>query len=665
MAINNKIFYDVDYESIKVRLKEFLSQQTILKDYNFEGSAISNWLNLVCYVIYYINTIANFISNEMFIASATIDNNVLKHSYQLNYLPKRKVAPKIKVKVSLSDSSTPVIIPLHTNVQMGSLNLVTLQEYRISEDTIIDMYQGNIVEVRHEYEGEDFENIILDDKETVDNDYFKVFVNDVLWTSVYDEKNYLGAKNYFIKYVDNFEVIFDQKNSLFAVPEEMDMIRVVYLRTDGSEYNSNSNSTLTLLDTFENSENIILTLPEGEYLKGGQDEESYQSIANMAPLFFTSAGRCVTEDDYNYRISLSKLYENMSSMVVYSGHNDIVDYYENPVEIMTSQHKLDKGFYIWSGYKKEYVKSPDFNVFSNYTLPTAEDAVELYNYIDNYKFMQIFGKFRSPNILVIKPYINFTYLRGNIIDISAMIDDLKEHLEQYEGFNKAINITDVINYLRNKYTFLRYIDGIFKYHSISLKPLVSMVLNDEVNTLQIGDTVTSGNATGTVSRIDIEIKRILVSRTSEEQFEENASITVTRGSTTVLSTTITNLWAKIVVRLHKYLDSLVGEADGKYITAIPRTEISGSVSHVNIVCGEANTPEDLLEDENAEVIGYVDYETGYIEFDDLFTWSDYSQLPLELVFRNDETYRGYDISEYYETALDFQDTDFTYEVDNQ
>ena len=54
MAINNKEFYDVDYENIKIRLKEFLSQQTILKDYNFEGSAISNWLNLVCYVIYYI-----------------------------------------------------------------------------------------------------------------------------------------------------------------------------------------------------------------------------------------------------------------------------------------------------------------------------------------------------------------------------------------------------------------------------------------------------------------------------------------------------------------------------------------------------------------------------------------------------------------------------------
>ena len=663
MAINNKEFYDVDYENIKIRLKEFLSQQTILKDYNFEGSAISNWLNLVCYVIYYINTIANFISNEMFIISATIDNNVLKHSYQLNYLPKRKVAPKLKIKVSMVDSNTPVIIPLHTNIQMGSLNLVTLQEYRITEDTYIEAYQGKIVTVNHDYEGEDFENIILDDKENVDNDYFNVFVNDVLWTSVYAEKNYLGARNYFIKYVDTFEVIFDQKNSLFAVPEEGDLVRVVYLRTDGALYNSNFNNTLVLLDEFENSDNITLELPEGEYLKDGQDEESYQSIANKAPLFFTSAGRCVTEDDYNYRITLSKLYEKMSSMVIYSGHNDIVDYYENPVEIMTSQHKLDKGFYIWCGYKKEYVKSADFNVFSNYELPNADDAVGLYEYIDNYKFMQIFGKFRTPSILVIKPYISFTYLRGNIIDISAMIDDLKEHLESYEGFNKSINITDIINYLRNKYLFLRYISGIFKYHSLSFKPLVSMVLADEVLNVKIGDTVTSGNATGTVSRVDVEIKRILVTRTSEEQFEENASIAITRNDSEILTSTISNLWAKIIVRLHKYLDSLVGEADDKIITAVPRKDVTGSVTHVNIVCGEASSAEALLEDETAEVIGYVNYETGYIEFDDTFTWSDYSIIPLELEFRNDNTYRGYDISESYETALDFQDTDFTYEVD--
>ncbi|MBO7043791.1 hypothetical protein J6W34_04560 [bacterium] len=663
MAINNKIFYDVDYESIKVRLKEFLSQQTVLKDYNFEGSAISNWLNLVCYVIYYINTIANFISNEMFIASATIDNNVLKHSYQLNYLPKRKVAPKIKVKVSLSDSSTPVIIPLHTNVQMGSLNLVTLQEYRITEDTIIDMYQGNIVEVNHEYEGEDFENIILDDKETVDNDYFKVFVNDVLWTSVYDEKNYLGAKNYFIKYVDNFEVIFDQKNSLFAVPEEMDMIRVVYLKTDGSLYNSNFNTTLTLSDTFENSENIILSLPEGEYLKGGQDEESYQSIANMAPLFFTSAGRCVTEDDYNYRITLSNLYKEMSDMIVYSGHNDIVNYYENPVEIMTSENKLDKGFYIWSGYKKTYVKSADFNVFSEYEFPNAEQAIELYNYIDNYKFMQIFGKYRMPSILVLKPYITFTYIKGNLIDLTMMIDDLKEYLESFEGFNKSINITDIINYLANKYAYLKYIDGIFRYHSLSFKPLVSIVLQDEVNELQIGDTVVSGNAEGIISRIDVEIKRILVTRTSEEQFEENASVNIIRGSLTVLSSTITNLWAKIIVRLHKYLDELKGEVDGKLIYAVPRTE-TDNVTHTDIVCGEADNYEQLLENATEDdVIGYVNYTTGYIEFNDIFTWNDYNIIPLELIFRNESGYKGYSITEIFETALDFQDTVFTYEVE--
>ena len=662
MAINNKIFYDVDYESIKVRLKEFLSQQTVLKDYNFEGSAISNWINLVCYVIYYINTIANFISNEMFIASATIDNNILKHSYQLNYLPKRKVAPKIRIKVSLKDSSIPVIIPLHTNVQMGSLNIVTLQEYRITEDTYIDLYQGNIVEIDHEFEGADFENIILDDKETVDNDYFNVFVNNELWTSVYEEKNYLGAKNYFIKYVDTFEVIFDQKNSLFAVPEEMDMVRVVYLRTDGSEYNSNYNSTLNLSDTFENSDNIVLTLPEGEYLKGGQDEESYQSIANMAPLFFTSAGRCVTEDDYNYRITLSNLYKEMTSMTVYSGHNDIVNYYENPVEIMTSENKLDKGFYIWSGYKKTYVKSSDFDVFSEYEIPNAEQATELYQYIDNYKYMQIFGKFRMPSILVIKPYITFTYVKGNIIDLTMMIDDLKEHLESFEGFNKTINITDVINYLANKYSYLKYIDGIFRYHSLSFKPLVSLILEDEVNDLQIGDAVTSGSAEGTISRIDVEIKRILVTRTSEEQFEEDASVTITRGSDTVLSTTIINLWAKMIVRLHKYLDEIKGEADGKLIYAVPRAE-TDNVAHTDIVCGEASSYEDLIDNATEDdVIGYVNYTTGYIEFNDIFTWTDYNIIPLELIFRSGEGYKEYSVSEIYETALDFQDTVFTYEV---
>ena len=663
MAINRTDFYDADYDNIKARLKDFLSKQTVLKDYNFEGSAISTWLNLVSYIIYYINTIANFVTNEMFIASSTLDANIYKHSYQLNYLPRRKNAPKITVTAKLIDSSLPVTIPAHTNIQMGSINLVTLQEYVINGDTSIDLYQGEIVVKDHIYEGADFETIILDDREEVDNKYFNVFVNGDLWTSVYEDKNYLNAKNYFIRYIDSFEVRFDQKGGLFALPEEGDKISVVYLKTNGSEYNYNSNSNLTFLDNFDNIENVKLVYTEGTYLAGGRDEEDFESIAQKAPLFFTSSGRCVTEDDYNYRITLSDIYAEMTDMVVYSGHKDIVDYDENPVEKLTSLNKLDKGFYIWSGYKKDYVSSLEDDVFSNYTLPNAEQAQNLYGYIDNYKFMQIFGKFRMPNILVVKPVLEFTYKQGNIIDISTIRQDIVKYLNSFEGFDKAINITDVINYLRNTYNYFSYVTGSFKYHTLSFKPLVSLILNDEVNTLNIGDLVTAGTATGFVSRIDVDLKKILVTRTSEDQFA-TGSVTITRGSETVLTTTITKVWKKIIIRLNKFVESFNGEIDDKLIAAKNYTEVL-DISNAPVYCMEADNLENLFENAtSADIIGYINYRIGYIEIEDNFTWADYDKLVLNMFFRNDSGYRANDVATRFETVLDYQDSNITYTVEN-
>lgn len=659
MAINTKEFYDVDYENIKQRLKSFLQTQTVLKDYNFEGSAISTWLNLISYCIYYINTIANFVSNELFIASAQIDENIYKSSYQLNYLPERKTSPHIKFNVSRIDESISVIIPKFTNFTMGSINLVTLEEYDSSDFTDVIAYQGEIVTLTHEFQGEDFETIILDDRENIDWNYFHVYVNGEEWTSVYEDKNYNQAKNFFIRYLDNFEVRFDRHNGFFSIPEEGDIVTIVYLRTNGSQYNSMSTTNIEIKDEFEHSNNLEITTI-GTLIEG-KDEESLESISNHAPLFYTSAGRCVTEDDYNYRITKSPIYEYLTDMIVWSGHRDAVDYNENPIEKLTNTSKLDKGFYIYSGYERTIINSDEDDIFNEYTQMSEAEKENLEAYFDNYRFMQIFGKYRLPNFLVLKPYINFTYKKGIAVEIVKLKEDLFNFTQKYIGFKKHITNTDIINFMRNNYDYINYIKVEFKNHALASKPFTRLKLESIAN-CRVDNKVMVGEAVGTIKSVDVSLNTVIVSRDNDEPFTTGtATIYEPDGITLLEETECEMCFNKLIIRLNKYVKDFNTFIDGKYL-AVKGEYFATDKTHDDIIFKEAESLEDLWNEEitDEDKIGYINYIDGYIEFDDKFTWSDYSLIPILVNFLDNNTYRKDDISVVYETALDFQNSSITY-----
>lgn len=643
MALNTKEFYDVDYENIKRRLKEFLSEQTSLKDYNFEGSAISTWLNIIAYVIFYINTIANFVSNELFISTAQIDENIYKASYQLNYLPQRKISPKTTIKVNRKDTSVNTVIPPFTKFSVSSVNLVTLEEYDLSLTNKIELHEGEIVRKEYVFKGDNYETIILDDKENIDWNYFHVYVNGEEWESVYNDKNYNQAKNFFIRYLDNFEVRFDKYNGFFAVPEAGDDVLIVYLKTNGSEYNNTNFNKINIDDTFEYSDNIEI-IEDNYILDNGEDEETLESIATNAPLFYTSAGRCVTEDDYNYRITKSPIYKKMYDMVVYSGHKDAVDYNENPIEELTEDTKIDKGFYIYSGYGRYFVSSDYDTDFSEYYFVNENEKKQLEDYFSSYKFMQIFGKYRLPNFLVIQPNIRFTNKKGTTVELTKLKEDLHEHFEKYVGFNKSLNSTDVISYIKNTYEYISYITCDFIYHALAVKPYTRLKL-DDISKCKENCKVMIGDAEGVINHIEKEINVIEVSRTNDTPFQEG-TINIYENDELIGTTECTNCFNNLIIRLNKYVEDVAGAVDDKTIT----------VDDITTVADKRNGNV-YLDD---EVIGYINYETGYIEFTDKFTWDGYENIPLKITFLDDYNHRPNDISVSFETALDFQNPKITY-----
>lgn len=697
MAINNTVFYDVDYESIKANLRYYLQNNSVLTDYNFEGSAISTWINLMSYIIFYVNSTANFVANELFIASASIDSNIYKHAYQLNYLPKRKKAITLNVKVEKKNNPDfPIKLDRFTNFKINDINFVTLDEYQdLREIEHIVLYEGEIVDTNKldvigyplYYNGENYETFTVPDKENVDRNYFKVYTinknqETQEWTSVFENKNYYQAHNYFIRYLDSFQIMFDQDDSLFSLPNIGDNIQIIYLRTTGALNNGvdlkENEETHELLpleveEKFEYSEYVDF-IPEEKTLNGGLDEESLQSIAIHAPLFYTTGGRCVTEDDYNNLMYSSDLHDLMTDTIVYSGHKDVVDYDENPQKSMTQDTKLDKGFYIWSAFKKEILNSEEtLNHEINYTFPKYVDFRTLYEYFDNYRFMQVFGKFRMSNILQIKPNIYFTYKRGNEIKPIDINNDIQNFLveKNFIGYNKSVNQTDLVDYLRDTYNYLNYITVDFKTNVVSSRPFVSLILSSVDNIVLDKTTPTTfscENMSGIIYRVDEMINRIVVRIDDDCKGHFDSSFVnkyVSINSQLTNKTIVKEPFDKIIIRLNKFTLSLNGFVDGKYLACEP---YDGTVESNKIVFKSATSLDDLVIDPSDQSYGTIYYKEGYIELDNVFEWDDYLALNINVLFADGKydniMYRKNDISVFFETALDFSDCEFSYDVEN-
>ena len=94
---------ELDFETIKSQFKDYLRNQTQFKDYNFEGSNMSVFLDVLSYNTFQNNFYTNMAINEMFLDSAVLKNSVMSHAKELNYLPKSRRSPRAVVTTTIID----------------------------------------------------------------------------------------------------------------------------------------------------------------------------------------------------------------------------------------------------------------------------------------------------------------------------------------------------------------------------------------------------------------------------------------------------------------------------------------------------------------------------------------------------------------------------------
>ena len=95
-------FSNVDFDQIKVSIIDYLRSNSNFTDYDFEGSNLSTIIDTLAYNTYITSYNANMATNEVFIDSATLRENVVSLARNIGYVPRSRKSAKATITFIVS-----------------------------------------------------------------------------------------------------------------------------------------------------------------------------------------------------------------------------------------------------------------------------------------------------------------------------------------------------------------------------------------------------------------------------------------------------------------------------------------------------------------------------------------------------------------------------------
>ena len=370
MANSSLSLSSLDFDTLKQNFKNFLSSQSIFRDYDFEGSNINVLLDVMAYNTYLNSFYLNMIASEMFLDSAQKLDSVISHAKELNYLPRSKRSPQAVVSLTLETTgvTNPLVIPkgtvfsgLNSN---GSYQFVTSEtnSYLSTNSTYsvsnLEIYEGSYFTESFvvSYIQED-QRFSLSDS-SIDTNSVEVIVSENNSNSIYTYTNSLFGLNsnstvYFLQGSEKgtYEIFFG--DDVFGKrPKNGAVIYSSYRICNGSDGNGIGSFELSS-DVGTNNGGYALpsTVEIISTSISGANAESINSIKFNAPRHFQTQGRCITENDY--RTTILQNYPEVQNVNIYGGgvSNDAVEF--GTVYISTSTYSGNQ----LTEYKKDDIQS--------------------------------------------------------------------------------------------------------------------------------------------------------------------------------------------------------------------------------------------------------------------------------------------------------------------
>ena len=326
-------FTSLDFEQIKVQIKDFLRSNSNFTDFDFEGSNFSVIIDTLAYNTYINAFNANLLANESFLDSATIRENVVSLARNIGYVPRSKTAATATVRISdinvgtTNDSTTKFLTLRAGLVCVGASENTTyrfslpdnITSTRVRDiggtsfaqfDEPITIHEGTYLTRTYRVSTSVDQRFIIDSP-GIDSSTLRVFVSGPNDTSI--------GRQY--KMIDNILNI-DKDSEIFLAQEVQDekyeimfgdglfgrklennsIITARYIVSDGEAGNGAANfsfqGTLTKSDgtIFTPSDSVAVTTVQNA--SNGAEVEDVSSIKYFAPRLYSAQYRAVTPRDY-------------------------------------------------------------------------------------------------------------------------------------------------------------------------------------------------------------------------------------------------------------------------------------------------------------------------------------------------------------------------------
>jgi len=368
---------NLDFDQIKIALREYIKSTSDFTDYDFEGSALSVIIDTLAYNTYYTAFNANMVVNELFIDSATLRDNVVALAKQLGYTPKSIVAPTATVTFNVDfTGSTPAnnqivlekgtgFVATYDNNLYQYVAISDVKRSIVSNQAIfdnVDIREGSLVNDTYIVDNTQKNQRYIIENGNVDTSTIIVDVYLNEQSSVSEEyklsTNILGvnkeSKIYFVNEIEDekYEIFFGD-GVLGKKLDNGQKIEISYLITNGPETNGAKDFTFSgiVKDTSGNTNYPFTTsITSTVAANGGNDIENINSIKYNAPKYFGTQDRAVTAGDYASIVR--NIYPAISDIISFGGEEQEPPAYGQVFLVV----KPTSGSYL-STYTKQQIKS--------------------------------------------------------------------------------------------------------------------------------------------------------------------------------------------------------------------------------------------------------------------------------------------------------------------
>lgn len=343
------IISDPDFFTIKESLKNFLRSQNTFSDYDFEGSALSQLIDLLSYNTHYLSFYMNMVSNESFLDTASLRDSVISHAKMLGYTPSSTRSSRARIDLSFTLANNPSIgsitsltLPKFTQFASSALDGVNYTFTNLDEITVSKANNQFLFSDLNIFEGtpstqvfvysqliNPLQEFTLNDSK-IDTSTLEVIVQ----TSAGDlsQRTFTFASNtssltanskvFFLNEISNgnYKIYFGD-DIIGKKLDDGNLVIVTYLISNGIK--ANKASSFKLLSPVGGLTNATIVVDQ--VAVGGAEIETIESIKNLAPKTFASNGRAVTKNDYIALIQ--QRYPSFEAVNVWGGEENLPPVY--------------------------------------------------------------------------------------------------------------------------------------------------------------------------------------------------------------------------------------------------------------------------------------------------------------------------------------------------